>query len=309
MAVGGWGGATGPATASCRLDADGTLTLQVGSVDLTGTDTSLAMIAAETFGCRLEDVRLETGDTATAPYSTASGGSKILYTVGPAVALAAADARRQLLELAAEELEASPQDLVVEDGEVRVSGVPSRSRSIASLGSLVRTGGVYAPVQGQGRSIVADASPMFTVHVARVRVDAEAGSVAVTGYAAIQDVGRAINPAEIEGQVHGGIVQGLGRVLGEEVHYTPDGQVRTTSFLDYQLPSIDQAPAVEVGLVEVPSPSGPLGAKGVGEPPAIPGAAAVANAIHDATGVRVARLPFDAEALSAAAITSGQRVR
>src|SRR4029077_19010746 len=134
---------------------------------------------------------------------------------------------------------------------------------------------------------------MFTVHIARVRTDAETGAFQLTGYAAIQDVGRAINPPEIEGQIQGGAVQGLGRALGEQLVYDGDGQLRTGSFLDYDLPSADQLPDIDVQLIEVPSAVGPLGAKGVGEPPAVPGPAAITNAISRATGVRVRSLPID----------------
>jgi CO/xanthine dehydrogenase Mo-binding subunit len=222
--------------------------------------------------------------------------------VGPAVQQAAAEARRQLLEIAGEELEASPEDLVVRDGEVGVSGVPGRSISIGHLAGLANQfGGRYAPVQGIGRAAITQQSPQFTVHIARVRCDRETGSWNLTGYAAIQDVGRALNPPEVVGQVHGGAVQALGRVLGEEMRYDSQGQLRNATFVDYMLPSADQVPDIEVELVEVPSAVGPFGAKGVGEPPAVPGPAAVANAIAAATGVRVTELPVDAARLLAGA--------
>jgi CO/xanthine dehydrogenase Mo-binding subunit len=134
---------------------------------------------------------------------------------------------------------------------------------------------------------------MFTVHIARVRVDRETGAWRLAAYAAIQDVGRALNPPEVEAQVHGGAVQGLGRAFGEELAWDGDGQLRTGSFVDYRLPTVDQVPQIEVELVEVPSPYGPFGAKGVGEPPAVPGPAAIANAIHAACGLRVTELPAD----------------
>jgi CO/xanthine dehydrogenase Mo-binding subunit len=132
---------------------------------------------------------------------------------------------------------------------------------------------------------------MFTVHVARVRVDRETGEWRLQGYAAIQDVGKAINPPEVEGQVHGGALQGLARALGEEMRWDEDGQLRTASFLDYAIPTIDQVPDVGVELLEIPSPIGPFGAKGVGEPPAVPGPAVITNAIHNACGVRITTLP------------------
>ena len=126
-----------------------------------------------------------------------------------------------------------------------------------------------------------------------MKTDPETGAFQLTGYAAIQDVGRAINPPEIDGQIHGGATQSVGRALGEQLVYDADGQLRTGSLLDYDLPTVDQMPVIDVRLIEVPSPVGPLGAKGVGEPPAIPGAAAVANAVSRATGVRIRELPID----------------
>jgi CO/xanthine dehydrogenase Mo-binding subunit len=291
VAVGAWGGGREPAAAACRVEPDGTLALHVGYVDISGTDTTMAMIAAEAFGVAVEKVRVETSDTATAPYAGMAGGSKTVYTVGPAVQQAAVEARKQLLEIAAAELEAAPEDLVIEDGHVQVSGVPSRRLEVGHLAGLAaQFGGKYPPVLGQGRAAVTQQSPMFTVHICRVHADAETGRWQVTGYAAIQDVGKAINPPEVVGQIHGGVLQGLGRALGEAMEYE-QGVLRSASFLDYELPAIDQAPDIDVDLVEVPSPYGPYGAKGVGEPPAVPGPAAVANALRRATGWRPESMP------------------
>jgi CO/xanthine dehydrogenase Mo-binding subunit len=240
-------------------------------------------------------VRIDRGDSRTAPYAGMAGNSQIVYSLGPAVRQAAADARRQLLEIASAELEAAVDDLVVEDGEVRVRGVPGRALRVGHLAGL---GGSYPPVVGQGRHVVTAPSPMFTVHVARVRVDQETGEWRLVGYAAIQDVGRALNPPEVRGQVHGGTVQGLGRALGEELVRDAGGQLVTGTFVDYAIPTIDQVPPMAVELVEVPSPFGPFGAKGVGEPPAVPGPAAVANAIAAACGVRLTRMPAEFECLA-----------
>jgi len=128
-------------------------------------------------------------------------------------------------------------------------------------------------------------------------VDRETGSLRVIGYAAIQDVGHAVNPPEIVGQIQGGATQGLGRALGEQLFYDPAGQLRTGSFLDYELPTVDQVPEIAVQIVEVPSGVEPLGARPVGEPPAVPGPAAVVNAVASATGVRIRQLPIAADQL------------
>ena len=294
VAAGSWGGARTPSAAGCRVEPDGTLSVLIGTVDVSGATTGLALIAAEAFGISVDKVRVESGDTGVAPYGPVAAGSQVTYSVGGAVQEAALEARRQLLEIATEELEAAPEDLEISDGRVQVRGVPDRFVEITELVALSTDFmGRYRPVQAGGRSAVQSASPQFTVHLARVRSDPETGAFQITGYAAIQDVGRAINPPEVEGQVHGGVAQSVGRALGEQMAYSADGQLRTGSLLDYEIPTVDQLPAIDVRIVEVASAVGPLGAKGVGEPPAVPGAAAVANAVSRATGVRVRSLPID----------------
>jgi len=294
VALGSWGGARTPSAAGCRVEPDGTVAITVGSPDISGTATGLALIAAEAFGIAPDKVRVEVADTASAPFSATSSGSQVTYSVGGAVYEAAQEARRQLLEIATEELEAAPEDLDIVDGRVAVKGAPNRSVEITRLVQVSREFmGRHKPIEAVGRSAVQVASPMFTVQIARVKVDPDTGAYQLTGYAAIQDVGHAINPPEVEGQIHGGAVQALGRALGEELVYDGDGQLRSGSFLDYELPAADQIPNIDVRLIEVPSPVGPLGAKGVGEPPAIPGTAALANAVSRAAGVRVRNAPID----------------
>jgi len=288
VALGAWIGPSNPAAAYCRVEADGSLNLQLGSADISGSATALAIVAAETFGVPVDRVTVRQADTTIAPEAPVAGGSQTVYSGSPAVAQAAAEARRQVLELASEHLEAAPEDLRIEAGEVLVRGVPGRRVTLAEvLGSRP-----HAPVLGVGRTRLEGRGPAFTVHVCRVVADAETGAWRVARYAAFQDVGRAINPPEIEGQVHGGALQGMGRVLGEQLVYDNEGQLRTGTFIDYELPAIDQAPDFEVTLLEVPSEH-PLGVRGVGEPPAIPGPAAIVNALSAAAGVRVRRLPVD----------------
>jgi CO/xanthine dehydrogenase Mo-binding subunit len=299
IALGSWGGARTPAAAGCRVEPDGTLSILIGTVDVSGATTGLAMIAAEAFGISTDKVKIQTGDTGVAPFGPIAAGSQVTYSVGGAVHEAALEAKRQLLEIATEELEAAPEDLEITDGRVAVRGVPDRFVEITRLVAIsTEFMGRHRPIQSSGRSAVLSASPQFTVHIARVRTDAETGAFQLTGYAAIQDVGRAINPPEIEGQIHGGAAQSLGRALGEQLAYDSEGQLRTASFLDYELPSADQLPDIDVRLIEVASVVGPLGAKGVGEPPAIPGAAAITNALARATGTRVRDLPIDRYAMA-----------
>ena len=298
VAVGGWGGGREPAVAHCRLDAGGGLLVEVGTSDISGTDTTLVMLAAEAFGVGSQHVRIERGDSRTSPFAGMAGGSKITYSVGPAVWRAAVEARTQVLQAAGELLEASPADLEVVDGEVRVLGAPTRSVTLARIAHATTAyGSRLPPIEGSARVAISDQAPMFTAHLTHVRVDRETGDWAVTAYAVIQDVGHALNPAEIEGQIHGGNLQALGRALGEAVIHSADGQPLTASFIDYAIPTIDQAPPMDTRLIEIPAPDGPLGARGVGEPPAIPAPAAVANAIASACGVRLRQMPVKLEDL------------
>ena len=299
IAFGGWPAGTQPASASCRLNNDGSLSVIVGSSDISGTKTGMTLLAAEAFGGNLDNINITTADTSSAPYAGASGGSKITYTVGAAVMKAAEEARQQVLAIAAEHLEAAPQDLLIVDGRVQVKGVPDRGVSLAEIASMsTNFGAKYEPVYGQGRSAPPDSAPGFVAHLARVRVEPDTGYVQVLDYVSVQDVGRAINPAGIHDQVHGGVAQGIGWALLENLAYDEGGHLRTATFADYALPTGVEVPPITSLLVEVPSPEGPLGARGVGEPPVVPCAAAIANAIRDAAGVRMTDLPMTPERVS-----------
>lgn len=295
VAVGGWPGGIEPASAACRLDADGKLTVMLGSVDLNGTNTTFAQIAAESLGTSADDVRVVTADTDAAPFAGGTGGSKITYTVGPAVKKAVDDAVEQIKNIAAQHLEAAVEDLELVDGGVRVKGVPNSSMTLKEIAGLsLSMSGGFSPVQGRGGSGITQSAPGFAVHLAEVSVDHDTGEVTIHRYVAVQDVGFAINPAAVEGQIQGGVAQGIGWALYEGMPYDEDGQPRASSLMDYALPKADMVPPIETVLVEVASDAGPYGAKGVGEPPAIPGAAAIANAIKDATGARMTVLPIRA---------------
>jgi CO/xanthine dehydrogenase Mo-binding subunit len=301
VAAGGWLGGIEPSSACVRLNTDGTLQVVVGSVDISGTATGLAQVAAEMLGVPISSVRLIGADSDSAPAAGMSGGSKIMYTVGSAVAKAAQDARGQILALAARRLEAAEGDLEIADGVVRVRGVPARTVAIADLAKMTSGFGAgQPPVFGVASEAIVQRAPAFGAHVVRVLLDGDSGRVRVVDYAVAQDVGRAINPAAIRGQIHGGVAQGIGWALLERLVYDEHGSVATGSFLDYALPRASDVPSIRTTLVEVPSERGPYGAKGVGEPPVVPVAAAIANAIADATGARIETLPIVPEAITAA---------
>jgi CO/xanthine dehydrogenase Mo-binding subunit len=294
VALGWWPGGLEPAAASCRLDADGGLTVVTGAVDMSGTETVFQTIAAEAFGLPFESVRVTAGDTAGAPFAGLSGGSKVTYTVGRAVERAAEQARDRLLDVAAAELEIAPEDLEIVDGAVRPVGSPDRALTVAELANKVlQFGSPYAPVEGYHGVAQTTRAPGAAAHLSHVRVDRETGAVELLGHVVAQDVGRALNPALVEGQLMGGATQGFGWALFEELAYDEAGQLRTGSFVEYAVPTIDTVPPIDLEIVEVPAPDGPFGAKGVGEPPVVAVPAAVANAVAAAVGVRLRELPMN----------------
>ncbi|CAN5776499.1 xanthine dehydrogenase family protein molybdopterin-binding subunit [soil metagenome] len=298
VAVGGWPGGVEPATSVCRLDADGTFTVVLGTADLTGTNTAFTQIAADALEVDLSSVIITTGDTSAAPYAGGTGGSKITYTVGPAVKKAAEEARQQVLQIASDHLEAALDDLEIQDGHVRVKGVPDASVSLKEIAGMSMTfGGKYEPVYGAGSTAITDIAPGFAAHLVEVAVDTETGSVDIERYIAVQDVGFAINPALVDGQIRGAVVQGIGWALYEGLVFDAQGQPLNPSLMDYVIPKAEYVPQIETILVSIPSVHGAHGSKGVGEPPAIPGPAAVANAIRHATGVRITQLPMKAEVI------------
>ncbi len=297
MAIGGWLGGLQPTGATVRLNPDGSVSVLTGQVDIAGTNIALAQIAASAYGIDVDKIRITTGDTDSAPVTGLSAGSKTVYTVGAAVLEAAQDARRQTLEIAAAEMEASVHDLEIEDGRVVVRGVPDRSITLAQIG---KKGNLYMsmvqPVLGVSRLAFSKQAPGFAAQLARVEVDTETGEVTLRDFVVVQDVGRAINPLAVEGQMQGGSVQSLGMALTEGLQFDPaSGRLTNPSLLDYRKLTAADLPNIETIIVEVPSPAGPFGARGVGEPPIIPAPAAIANAVHDATGVRITELPISPE--------------
>ena len=296
IAAGHYPGARQGAAATCRLDGDGGFTVIVGYVDASGAESSVVAVAADTLGVPYEQVRLAvSSDSATGPQSGVSGGSMVTYCLGSAVGAAALDAREQLLTIAAFELEADRSDLVISGGSIHPRGSPERGISLARLGErLTGFGSSHPPVEGHGTALPPESAPSTSVAVAHVRVDPDTGSVRVLDYLAAQDVGRAINPSLCEGQMTGGAVQAIGLALLEQLVHGKDGRLLNGSFATYAIPKIEALPPIQTIIVEVPAPYGPFGAKGIGEAAGVPGAAAVANAIAAATGVRFNAIPITA---------------
>ena len=294
-------------SATVKLNEDGTVGLVTAATDIgTGAvSTGVVQILAEVLGIAPQDVIVHPPDTDAAAFDGGAQGSRTVFNVGNAVHRATADVREQVLEHAAELIEAAPDDLVIEDGDVLVRGVPQKRVSLAEVAqaALERGGPVMAsrsavssPVPVDPRSMTGAFfthlnAPTFHVHLAEVEVDPATGHVEIVRYVVAQDVGRAINPSAIEGQVHGGVAQGIGYALYENIHLE-GGHVLERDLESYRLPGPADVPRIETLLLEHPHPDGPFGAKGVGEPPVVPVAAAIANAVSDAIGRPINRLPI-----------------
>jgi CO/xanthine dehydrogenase Mo-binding subunit len=293
VGIGIWTGAKDSSSAVCRMEPDGTVTVVTGVVDMSGTTAGLATIAAESMGVPYEQVAVSFAGTASAPRTPTSGGSVITYGVGRAIIKASQDLRRRILDLASDELEIEPTDLEIVDGVVRPRGAPDRGIRLADLaerhGGLGRNG---EPLEGHGPVGVPALAPSTSGHLVHVRVDPDTGVVEVLGYVVAQDVGRAINPALVEGQMRGGATQALGWAFLEEMTFDEGGQLLTGTFLDYAVPRARFVPTIKTLIVESPAPDGPFGARGVGEASVCGGAAAAANAIAAAVGARMTRLPM-----------------
>lgn len=289
--------------AVAKLNEDGTITLSLGAAEAgQGMHTAMAQIAAEELGIHPEDVVIVAGDTDTTPYDNGMFATRQTYVTGMAVKGAANEVREQLLRKAAELLEANPQDLNIRDRRVSIKGSPDRAVSL----SEVAMASLYNAADGQ--QIMASYShnakrngPPFGAQFAEVEVDVETGQVEVKRFVAAHDVGRVINPMIVEGQIEGGTVQGLGYALTEELLLDKNtGVALNPDFLNYKLLTTLDVPQIDTLMVESNDPGGPFGAKGIGEPPVLVTAPAIANAVYDAVGVRITELPITPEKVLAA---------
>jgi CO/xanthine dehydrogenase Mo-binding subunit len=282
-----------------KLNEDGTVVLNAGITEIgSGSSTALVQMTADVLGVQPDRVALVSGDTETTPYDTLTAASRVTVAMGNAVTRAATDVRQQLLHLAANRLEARPEDMTLENGRVFVKGSAERGFSIGQLAVYAQTLG-SGPLLGRGAfsSRMPQSLHCYGTQIVDVEVDEDTGAVRILRIVAAHDVGRAINPQGVEGQIQGGVTQAIGHSLMEQVRYGPDGTPQTPGFLDYKIPSAQDLPAIEAVIVEVPDEEGPFGARGIGEPPILALAPAVANAIYDAVGVRITTLPITAEAV------------
>jgi len=292
LAAGHWTCWAGPSSAYVQVNEDGTLSVMTGAVNLTGTDTSFAQIAAESFGIPVERVTVQVGDTDTGPRNEGSWGSRVLFGVGEAVRRACEDAKRQLGEAISGELGRKPSEIEVANGRVRARG--GRSLPLAEAAS--RAADYRGAIVGRAALSELPFGISFAAQVAEVEVDRETGQVEVKRLTCAQDVGLAINPMSVEGQIEGAASQGIGYALSEEYVYD-EGRLLNSSLMDFRMPTALDHPEYEVALIEERLDGGPFGAKGVGEPGLVPTAPAIANAIFAAVGARVRRIPITPERL------------
>ena len=295
VASGFWINGTGPACATASVNFDGTVTLIIGSVDIGGTRPAAAQQFAEVLGIQAEDVNPQVGDTESIGYTSMTGGSGAAFKTGWASYEAAQDVKRQMIERAAQLWEAPVDEVELVDGVFQHKSDPELRMSFKELAARVpETGG---PIVGRANLDPRGAGSTFATHIADVEVDRETGKVTILRYTAVQDAGKAIHPSYVEGQIQGGVVQGIGWALNEEYYMSEDGRMLNSSLLDYRMPTTLDLPMIDTVIVEVANPLHPYGVRGVGEVSIVPPLAAVANAIYDAVGVRMTDLPMNPAAI------------
>jgi len=290
VAGGFWFNGGGTSAVIASVKPDGTVSLAEGSADIGGTRTSVAMQFAEALGIPVEQVTPYVADTDSISQNDGTGGSRTTFSTGWAGYEAGLDIRKQMIARAATHLEVPESRVVFKDGTFSAKGGASKKATFKEIASrLGRLGGqVVSHTSTSGKR----AGSAFAVVIADVEVDADTGKVDVLRCTIVQDVGKAIHPSYVEGQLQGGVAQGVGWALNEEYIYDEKGVLRNASFLDYRMPTSLDLPMIETILVEVPNPGHPYGVRGVGEVPIIPPPAAIANAIYAAVGVRMEELPM-----------------
>ena len=290
VASGYWFNATGPASATASVNSDGTVSLIEGSPDIGGTRAAVSMQLAEVLGISAEDVKPVVGDTDSVGYTSLTGGSSVAFKTGWACYEAAMDIKQQLIERAGRIWDVDPSLVEYSEGVVSHTSDPELKLTFREMAArLNATGG---PITGRGNVSPTGVGGSFATHIVDVEVDPETGKIDILRYTAVQDVGKAVHPSYVEGQIQGGAVQGIGWALNEEYVFDGNGSMENPTFLDYRMPTSLDLPMIDTVLVEVANPGHPYGVRGVGEVPIVPPMAAIANAVYDAVGVRMEELPM-----------------
>jgi CO/xanthine dehydrogenase Mo-binding subunit len=274
------------------LSADGSASVVTGNPDIGGTRVAQALMVSEELGIPVERVRPTVADTDSIGYNDVTGGSRVCYATGMAVIGAARDVREQLRARAAKVWDVGIDQVGWNGGRaVPLDGAGERAPlTVGELAAeMTATGG---PIIGRAAISAPMAGPGFGAHICDLEVDEETGVSRVVRYTAVQDVGKAVHPSFVEGQMQGGASQGIGWALNEEYIYDAEGHLENPGFLDYRMPVASDLPMIDTVIIEVANPLHPYGVRGVGEVPIVPPLAAVANAMRDATGVRFTDLPL-----------------
>ena len=293
VASGYWFNAGGESSAQMSINEDGSVVVMTGHPDIGGSRASTANIAAELLGIDHSKIQVLIGDTSSIGFSNLTGGSRVTFASAMVVTQAAEKVITQLRQRAAKIWKIDPDAITWDNGEAKPAGDNAGKFDPLSLAQLAaratETGG---PIGAGASTNTAGAEGGFSTHICDVEVDRDTGRVWVTRYTAFQDVGRAIHPDYVEGQMQGGVAQGIGWALSEEYIYDKNGKLDNPGFLDYRMPVTSDLPMLDTVMIEVPNPKHPQGVRGVGEVPLVPVMAAVANAVHGALGLRLHSLPM-----------------
>ncbi|SLN68364.1 4-hydroxybenzoyl-CoA reductase subunit alpha [Falsiruegeria litorea R37] len=306
ISCGFWFNHGGETSVSLALSEDGTVQVSVGTPDIGGSRASMALMASETLGIPYENIRVTIADTATLGYNDVSHGSRVTYASGLATIKAAQAAIAEMCKRAAAKW-GIPEDAVKwEDGCAVPSGPNAGDFEPLAMADITADmGATGGPISGHFEATPEGAGVSFGVHIVDAQVDPETGKTSIPRYTVIQDAGKAIHPAYVEGQYQGGAAQGIGWALNEEYIYGEDGRLQNAVFLDYRIPVASDLPMIDTVIVEVPNPGHPYGVRGVGETGIVPPLAAIANAVSRAAGVRMFELPMSPPRILAALKADG----
>ena len=298
IASGFWGNNTGPSSAVALVQPDGTVSLTEGSPDIGGTRASVAQQLAEVLGIAVEDVNPQIADTDSIGFTSNTGGSGVTFKTGLAAYTAAQDIKQQMIERAAKIWDVATADVEYVDGVLQHKSDPELRLTFRQLAARQNpTGG---PIVGRAGVNPPGAGPALATHIVDVEVDPDTGKVTILRYTALQDAGKAIHPSYVEGQIQGGVAQGIGWALNEEYFVNDQGHMVNSSYLDYRMPTSLDLPMIDTVVVEVANPNHPYGVRGVGEVCIVPPMAAIANAVYNAIGARMNTLPMNPGSVLAA---------
>lgn len=301
MACGFWFNFGGQTCTDLNIGMDGSVSLAVGTVDVGGSRASLSLVAAEELGIPYEQVKAVVADTSSLGYNDMTDGSRGTFSSSMATISAARNAIKILRDRAAQTWDIPVDDVVWEKGHAIAKGEKYGNLAALSLKEIAAASGkTGGPIAGHSELVADGAGVSFATHICDIEVDPETGFTRVLRYTVVQDAGKAVHPTYVEGQYQGGAAQGIGWALNEEYIYGKDGRLQNPGFLDYRIPVCSDLPMIDTQILEIPNPNHPYGVRGVGETSIVPPLAAIANAVSNAVGVRMAHIPMSPPRILAA---------